>query len=76
MTTTTPIIRFTVEMTDRQASWQFAQFLKRSGFSDYRAKATNDLEAYAIQGLHHGKPHRPGVLVALHAFQRGAGRND
>jgi hypothetical protein len=29
--------------------WQFAQFLKRVGFNDFRALAKNDEEAYMMQ---------------------------
>lgn len=39
------IVTFTVTgMTENQA-WQFAQFLKRVGLSDYRKLATSDEEA-------------------------------
>ena len=40
-------VEITVELTDAQA-WQFAQFLKRSCFSDYRGHATSDEEAYQM----------------------------
>jgi hypothetical protein len=38
-------VEITVKLTDAQA-WQFAQFLKRACFSDYRSHATSDAEAY------------------------------
>jgi hypothetical protein len=42
------IAKFTVEMSDAEA-WEFAQFLKRVGFSDFRSKARTDAEAYDMQ---------------------------
>jgi len=41
------IVEITVKLTDAQA-WQFAQFLKRACFSDYRSHATSDAEAYQM----------------------------
>ena len=41
------IVEITVILTDAQA-WQFAQFLKRACFSDYRSHATSDTEAYQM----------------------------
>jgi hypothetical protein len=38
-------VEITVRLTDAQA-WQFAQFLKRACFSDYRSHATSEAEAY------------------------------
>lgn len=38
-------VEIAVRLTDAQA-WQFAQFLKRACFSDYRGHATSDAEAY------------------------------
>jgi hypothetical protein len=38
-------VEITVVLTDAQA-WQFAQFLKRACFSDYRSHATTEDEAY------------------------------
>ena len=38
-------LEITVTLTDEQA-WEFAQFLKRVCFSDYRDHATCDEEAY------------------------------
>jgi hypothetical protein len=38
-------IEINVILTDAQA-WEFAQFLKRVCFSDYRGHATSDAEAY------------------------------
>ncbi len=40
-------IDITVTLTDSQA-WQFAQFLKRACFSDYRSHATSEAEAYQM----------------------------
>lgn len=39
------LIEITVALTETQA-WEFAQFLKRACFSDYRGHATSDDEAY------------------------------
>ena len=41
-------IRLTVELTQAQA-WQFAQFLKRVSFREYRVNAQNEDEAYLMQ---------------------------
>jgi hypothetical protein len=41
-------VTINVELTDAEA-WQFAQFLKRAGFSDYRTNASNDDEAYVMR---------------------------
>jgi hypothetical protein len=38
-------IEITVILTDAQA-WEFAQFLKRACFSDYRSHATSEAETY------------------------------
>jgi hypothetical protein len=38
-------IQITVVLTETEA-WEFAQFLKRVCFSDYRGHATSDTEAY------------------------------
>jgi hypothetical protein len=43
-----PKRRLDYELTDAQAR-HLAQFLKRLGFSDFRSKATDDAEAYAMQ---------------------------
>ena len=40
-------IEIQVALTDEQA-WEFAQFLKRVCFSDYRSHATSDAEAYQM----------------------------
>jgi hypothetical protein len=40
-------VEIEVTLTDAQA-WEFAQFLKRVCFSDYRAHATSDEEAYQM----------------------------
>jgi len=37
-------VEITVTLTDEQA-WEFAQFLKRVSFTEYRANATGDQEA-------------------------------
>ena len=41
------LVEITVTLTDAQA-WQFAQFLKRACFSDYRSHATSEAEAYRM----------------------------
>jgi hypothetical protein len=41
-------IEIHVTLTDTQA-WEFAQFLKRVCFSDYRSCATNEAEAYLMR---------------------------
>jgi hypothetical protein len=41
------LVEITVKLTDAQA-WQFAQFLKRACFSDYRSHATSEAEAYQM----------------------------
>jgi hypothetical protein len=41
------LVEITVKLTDAQA-WQFAQFLKRACFSDYRGHATSEVEAYQM----------------------------
>ncbi|MFZ2170555.1 MAG: hypothetical protein WAW61_13080 [Methylococcaceae bacterium] len=41
-------ITITAELTTEQA-WQFAQFLKRVGFTDYRALAENDAQTYEMR---------------------------
>lgn len=38
-------VEITITLTDAQA-WEYAQFLKRVCFSDYRGHATSDEEAY------------------------------
>ena len=40
-------VEINVTLTDAQA-WQFAQFLKRACFSDYRGHATSETEAYQM----------------------------
>jgi hypothetical protein len=40
-------VEIIVALTEIQA-WQFAQFLKRACFSDYRGHATSDAEAYQM----------------------------
>jgi hypothetical protein len=40
-------IKLTVEISEEQAR-VFAQFFKRAGFSDYRALASHDDEAYLM----------------------------
>jgi hypothetical protein len=40
-------VEITVTLTDVEA-WQFAQFLKRACFSDYRNHATSEAEAYQM----------------------------
>jgi hypothetical protein len=41
-------VEITVTLTDAQA-WEFAQFLKRVCFSEYRHNATSDEEAYHMR---------------------------
>jgi hypothetical protein len=41
-------VEITVVLTDAQA-WDFAQFLKRVCFSEYRNNATSDAEAYHMR---------------------------
>jgi hypothetical protein len=41
------LIEITVTLTDAEA-WQFAQFLKRACFSDYRGHAICEAEAYLM----------------------------
>ncbi len=41
------IVEITVTLTDAEA-WQFAQFLKRACFSDYRGHAISEAEAYQM----------------------------
>jgi hypothetical protein len=40
-------VEITITLTEAQA-WQFAQFLKRTCFSDYRSHATSEAEAYQM----------------------------
>jgi hypothetical protein len=40
-------VEIQVTLTDDEA-WQFAQFLKRVCYSDYRAHATSEAEAYRM----------------------------
>ncbi|MFY9316658.1 MAG: hypothetical protein WAO95_14015 [Burkholderiales bacterium] len=40
-------VRVAIELTDEQA-WAFAQFLKRSTFDDYRGRAVDKGETYAM----------------------------
>jgi len=47
MNTQTHLVRIRCELTDDQA-WQLAQFCKRVGFSDVRANAASDEEAYVM----------------------------
>lgn len=37
-----------IELSDQEA-WDFAQFLKRVGFYDFRKNATDEEEAYRMQ---------------------------
>ena len=41
-------VEIKVDLTDAQA-WEFAQFLKRVCFSEYRNNATTDEEAYHMR---------------------------
>lgn len=40
-------VTITVELTDQQA-WDYAQFLKRVGFSEYKQNAADEDEAYRM----------------------------
>ena len=40
-------VEITVTLSENEA-WQFAQFLKRACFSDYRGHATSEAEAYQM----------------------------
>ena len=40
-------VRIETTLTDAEA-WEFAQFLKRVCFSDYRAHASSEVEAYRM----------------------------
>ena len=40
-------MQFTIELTEDQA-WAFAHYLKRIGYSDYRARAASDAEAWRM----------------------------
>ena len=48
MTTQTKTVRLNFELNDDQA-WALAEFLKRAGFSEFRAMAKDDAEAYDMQ---------------------------
>lgn len=54
-------ITITVELSDAEA-WQYAQFLKRVGHSDYRANATSTGEAYTM--LYAGEKIRDALRAA------------
>jgi len=41
-------VQITVTLTEAEA-WEYAQFLKRVCFSDYRSCATSDAEAYHMR---------------------------
>jgi hypothetical protein len=41
-----------ITLTEAQA-WEFAQFLKRVSFSEYRTNATSEAEAYHMRGRGH-----------------------
>ena len=41
-------VKITITFTDAQA-WEFAQFLKRVSFSEYRDNATSDEVAYLMR---------------------------
>ena len=40
-------MQFTIELTDEQA-WALAQYLKRIGYTSYRAHAASDTEAWQM----------------------------
>lgn len=41
-------VTITVELSSSEA-WEYAQFLKRIGFSEYRSLATTEAEAYLMR---------------------------
>lgn len=43
-----PTIKIELELTDDEAA-ALAQFLKRSGFTDYKAKAESEADAYLMR---------------------------
>lgn len=45
---TSKMITFLVELTDEEA-WAYAQFLKRIGFSDYKANSENEEQTYLMR---------------------------
>ncbi|NOV28290.1 hypothetical protein [Methylomonas sp. ZR1] len=47
MTANTNEICLRVPLSEQEA-WDFAQFLKRTGFADFRSQAANDEEAYRM----------------------------
>ena len=47
MTDKSNAVRLDVELTEAEA-WHLAQFFKRVGFSEFRANAQDDDEAYAM----------------------------
>jgi len=47
MSKVTTSVSVTVQFTDQEA-WDFAQFLKRASFSDYRSNAADDEEAHRM----------------------------
>ena len=60
----TEAVVITLELTDREA-WDFAQFLKRTGHSDYLVNAENDTQAYSM--LYAGEKERSALADAGYA---------
>jgi len=58
---TTDTVTLSLYLTEQEA-WDFAQFLKRAGFSDYRSNAADQEEAYRM--LHVGEKVR-GALAEV-----------
>lgn len=54
-------ITLTLELSEQEA-WDFAQFLKRAGFSDYASNAADQDEAYRM--LHVGEKVRGALAQA------------
>lgn len=48
MTSQPSEIFFMIQLSDQEA-WDLAQFLKRTGFADFRSHAVDDEEAYRMQ---------------------------
>lgn len=60
----TEAVVITLELTDLEA-WDFAQFLKRAGHSDYLVNAENDTQAYSM--LYAGEKVRSALAEAGYA---------
>jgi cytochrome c len=58
---TTKTVTLPLDLTEQEA-WDFAQFLKRAGYSDYANKAADEDEAYRM--LHVGEKVRGALAEA------------